>query len=97
MSVRDAFALEKAPLTPLPVRPYEAVKIAEPKVDYFGTVPFEGSRHSVPVKFAGQDRHGQGERFPHRYLIPWQINCPSAKKLCAKEDCLPIGALQSTT
>lgn len=54
MPVCDAFALEKTALIPLPARPYEAVKIAEPKVDYFATAPFEGNRYSVPVQFAGQ-------------------------------------------
>lgn len=54
MPVREAFLLEKAVLTPLPIRPYEAVKIAEPKVDYFSTAPFDGNRYSVPVNYAGQ-------------------------------------------
>jgi transposase len=52
--VRDSYAIEKAALTTLPVKPYEAVKMAEPKVDYFSTVSFEGNRYSVPVKWTGQ-------------------------------------------
>lgn len=54
MPVHDSYAIEKAALTPLPIRPYEAVKLAEPKVDYFSTTPFDGNRYSVPVKWSGQ-------------------------------------------
>ncbi|WP_334111167.1 Mu transposase domain-containing protein [Thermodesulfitimonas autotrophica] len=54
LTVKEAFTLEQRTLIPLPVKPYEAVKIAEGKVDYFATVRFETNRYSVPVSFAGR-------------------------------------------
>jgi hypothetical protein len=54
MSVKEAFALEKRALLALPVKPYEARKTAEVRVDYFSTARFETNCYSVPVKFAGK-------------------------------------------
>lgn len=54
LTVKEAFTLEQRALIPLPVKPYEAVKMAEGKVDYFATVRFETNRYSVPVPFAGR-------------------------------------------
>lgn len=45
------FRLKKP--TPLYLQPFEAVKMADVKVDYFATVPFEGCHYSVPVGYAG--------------------------------------------
>jgi len=53
LSVKEAYTLEQASLTPLPIQPFEAVKMADLKVDYFATVPFEGCHYSVPVNYAG--------------------------------------------
>lgn len=54
LTVKEAFTLEQRTLIPLPVKPYEAVKMAEGKMDYFATVRFETNRYSVPVSFAGR-------------------------------------------
>ena len=54
MSVKDAFALEQKALLALPVKRYDACKIAEARVDYFSTVRFETNSYSVPVKWAGK-------------------------------------------
>lgn len=54
LTVKEAFALEQRALIPLPLRSYEAVKMAEGKVDYFATVRFETNRYSVPVSLAGR-------------------------------------------
>ncbi|MGI6488121.1 MAG: IS21 family transposase [Syntrophothermaceae bacterium] len=54
LSVKEAFEQERQALIPLPVKPYEAAKLAEGKVDYFSTVSFETNHYSVPVKWAGR-------------------------------------------
>jgi transposase len=53
LSVKESYAIEQAALTPLPLQPFEAVKMTDLKVDYFATVPFEGCHYSVPVSYAG--------------------------------------------
>lgn len=54
MSVKDAFSLEQQALLPLPLKRYDACKIAESRVGYFSTVRFETNSYSVPVKWAGK-------------------------------------------
>ena len=54
MSVKEAFALERSVLLALPVKPYDASKTAEVRVDYFSTARFETNCYSVPVKWAGK-------------------------------------------
>lgn len=62
-SVKEAFEQERQVLTPLPVRPYEAAKMAEGKVDYFATVAFDTNHYSVPVKWAGRTVTVRGTAF----------------------------------
>jgi len=54
LPVKDAYGIERKTLIPLPVRPYEAVKIKEARVDAFATVGYETNRYSVPISYAGK-------------------------------------------
>jgi transposase len=54
LSVKEAFTLEQKVLLPLPLKPYDACKCGEVRVDYFSTVRFETNCYSVPVKLAGK-------------------------------------------
>jgi len=53
LRVNDEYYQEKAALTPLPGRPFEAAKIVEAKVSYFCTVRFDTNQYSVPAKWVG--------------------------------------------
>jgi transposase len=63
LPVREAFAIEKAALIPLPVKPYDTALIKEPRVDYYATVSFNKNRYSVPVANAGQFVTAKGSAF----------------------------------
>jgi hypothetical protein len=63
LPVREAFAIEKAALTPLPVKPYDTALIKEPRVDYYSTASFDKNRYSVPVANAGKVVTAKGSAF----------------------------------
>lgn len=63
LPVREAFAIEKAALIPLPVRPYDTALIKEPRVDYYATASFDRNRYSVPVANAGRIVTVKGSAF----------------------------------
>jgi hypothetical protein len=63
LPVREAFAIEKAALIPLPVKPYDTALIKEPRVDYYSTASFDKNRYSVPVANAGHVVTAKGSAF----------------------------------
>ena len=63
LPVREAFAIEKAALIPLPVKPYDTALIKEPRVDYYATASFDKNRYSVPVANAGKFVTAKGSAF----------------------------------
>lgn len=63
LPVREAFAIEKASLIPLPVKPYDTALFKEPRVDYYATVSFDKNRYSVPVASTGQVVTVKGSAF----------------------------------
>jgi transposase len=63
LPVREAFAIERAALIPLPVKPYDTTLSREPRVDYYATVPFDKNRYSVPVNKAHQIVTVKGSAF----------------------------------
>lgn len=63
LPVREAFAIEKAALILLPVKPYDTALIKEPKVDYYATVSFDKNKYSVPVENAGKTVTVKGSAF----------------------------------
>jgi transposase len=63
LPVREAFAIEKAALTPLPVKPYDTAFSKEPRVDYYATASFDKNRYSVPVANAGKVVTAKGSAF----------------------------------
>jgi hypothetical protein len=63
LPVREAFAIEKAALIPLPVKPYDTALIKEPRVDYYATASFDKNRYSVPVANAGNFVTAKGSAF----------------------------------
>jgi hypothetical protein len=54
LSVKEAFAIEKDALIPLPAKPYDTALTKEPRVDHYATVFFDRNRYSVPVASAGK-------------------------------------------
>jgi hypothetical protein len=63
LPVREAFAIEKAALIPLPFKPYDTALTREPRVDYYSTASFDKNRYSVPVANAGQIVTAKGSAF----------------------------------
>jgi len=54
LNVKAALELEQRALLPLPIKPYDASKCADARVDYYSTVRFETNCYSVPVKWSGK-------------------------------------------
>lgn len=63
LPVREAFAIEKAALIPLPVTPYDTALTKEPRVDYYATASFDKNKYSVPVESAGKIVTVKGSAF----------------------------------
>lgn len=63
LPVREAFAIERSALIPLPVKPYDTALIKEPRVDYYATASFDKNRYSVPVANAGKFVTAKGSAF----------------------------------
>ena len=79
-SVKDAFEQERQVLTPLPMRPYEAAKLSEGKVDYFSTIAFDTNHYSVPVKWAGRTMTVRGTAFEVKIYY-------RGEQICAHQRC----------
>lgn len=63
LSVREAFAIEKDALIPLPAKPYDTALTKEPRVDHYATVSFDKNRYSVPAANAGKIVTVKGSAF----------------------------------